>query len=86
MKFQSVAELVQAIVNLKIELKQEKSSKKLTIQNLKAVTYQESVEFLKGKSRILTEMLTKYHKKIVQQFIDYKKQTNWKIKDFEDNE
>ena len=86
MKFQSVSELVQAIVNLKIELKQEKSSKKLTIQNLKAVTYQESVEFLKDKSRILTEMMTKNHKKIVQQFIDYKKQTNWKIKDFEDRE
>ena len=35
------------------------------MQNFKAVTYQESVEFLKEKSRIVTEMLTKNHKKII---------------------
>ena len=55
-------------------------------KDLKAVALAETRQYLLEKSRTVTEILTRNHKKIVQQFIEYKKQTDWKIKEFEDKE
>ena len=55
-------------------------------KDLKAVALAETRQYLLEKSRFVTEILTRNHKKIVQQFIEYKKQTDWKIKEFEDKE
>ena len=48
-------------------------------RNLKAVVFKESVDFLKEKSKIVAEILTRNHRKIVNQFIDYRTQTNNKM-------
>ena len=50
MKSKGAADLVKVILNLKIELKQEKKSNKTMMNNLKAVAYKESISFLKDKS------------------------------------
>ena len=50
MKSKDVADLVKLILSLKIELKQEKKSNKTMMNNLKAVSYKESISFLKEKS------------------------------------
>ena len=55
-------------------------------KDLKAVALAETRQYILEKSRFVTEILTRNHKKIVQQFIEYKKQTDWKIKEFEDKE
>ena len=58
----------------------------MIIKDLKAVALAETRQYLLDKSRFVTEILTRNHKKILQQFIEYKKQTDWRIKDFEDIE
>ena len=84
MKFQDVNELIEAIITLKLQLKQERKSKLTLAANTKAVAFKESIEFLKEKSRAVTDMLTRNHRKIVQQFMEFKKQTNWRIQEFEE--
>ena len=55
-------------------------------KDLKAVALAETRQYVFEKSRLVNEILTKNHKKVLQQFIEYKKQTDWRIKDFEDKE
>ena len=55
-------------------------------KDLKAVALAETRQYVLEKSRPVTDILTKNHRKVLQQFIEYKKQTDWRIKDFEDKE
>ena len=66
MKSKTVTDLVKVILDLKIELKQERKMNKTMMNNLKAVAYKESVSFLKEKSLKVTELLTTNHKKFLQ--------------------
>ena len=42
------------------------------------------MKFLKEKSEVVAEILTRNHRKIVQQFIDHKKQTKEAIEAFDE--
>ena len=66
-------------MSLKIELQQIKQNHKVLTQNLKAVAYKESAEFLREKSRIVAHVLTKNHRKVLTQFIEYKEMTKKKM-------
>ena len=45
-------------------------------KDLKAVALAETRQYVFEKSRLVNEILTKNHKKVLQQFIEYKKQTD----------
>ena len=78
-KVSNGAELIQHILSLQMQNKNMKLRCKTLERNLKAVVFKESVDFLKDKSKIVAEILTKNHRKVVTQFIDYRTQTNNKM-------
>ena len=47
------------------------------------MSYKESAQFLREKSRIVAHVLTKNHRRVLTQFIEYKEMTKKKIEEFE---
>ena len=57
---------------------------KTMLNNIKTVAYEESISFLKDKALKVNEVLTTNHKKLLQQFQNYKKHTNFKLQEYEE--
>ena len=64
-EFTEMAELLEAYNELKIELRDTKKAHRTVLNNLKAVAYKESIDFLKQKSKVVSRVLTNSHRKIV---------------------
>ena len=52
-------------------------------KNLRVVVFSESLEFLKEKSKVVLEILTKSHRRLVLQLIEFRRQTKEKMNEYE---
>ena len=64
------------IASLMKKLSEEKKQHRNKLKNLRAVVYKEAIDFVKEKTKVANDAMTKNHKGIVQRFIDYKRLTN----------
>ena len=62
-------------------MKHAKLHHKTLEKNLKAVVYQESIEFLKEKSKAVTDMITRNHRRLVLELISIRKQAVSKLEE-----
>lgn len=79
MKLQESPELIAHIMDLHENLKRAKLHSKTLQKNLKTVVFKEAVEFLKEKTKIVSDILTKNHRKMVFQLLEARKLTFSKI-------
>ena len=66
-------------MSLHEDLKRSKLHTKTLQKNLKTVVFKEAIEFLKEKTKMVSEILTKNHRKMVFQLIEARKLTFSKI-------
>ena len=62
-------------------MKHAKLHHKTLEKNLKAVVYQESIDFLKEKSKAVTDMITRNHRRLVVELISIRKQAVSKLEE-----
>ena len=84
MQLQETPELIAHIMDLHENLKRAKLHAKTLQKNIKTVVFKEAVEFLKEKTNIVSEILTKNHRKLVFQLLEARKLTFSKIQEVED--
>ena len=71
----NVVHLLEKNRDLKLELKQVKKAHRTVLNNLKAVAFKEAVNYLKMKSAIIIDLLTRTHRRFIKQFINHKKRS-----------
>ena len=79
MKLKESPELLAHIMSLHENLQRAKLHAKTLQKNLKTVVFKEAAEFLKEKTKIVSEILTKNHRKMVLQLLEARKLTFSKI-------
>ena len=83
MKLKESPELLAHIMSLHENLQRAKLHAKTLQKNLKTVIFKEAAEFLKEKTKIVSEILTKNHRKMVLQLLEARKLTFSKIQEVE---
>ena len=83
MKLKESPELLAHIMSLHENLNRAKLHAKTLQKNLKTVIFKEAAEFLKEKTKIVSEILTKNHRKMVVQLLEARKLTFSKIQEVE---
>ena len=71
-------------MDLHENLKRSKLHTKTIQKNLKTVIFKEAIEFLKEKTKIVSDILTKHHRKMVLQLLEARKLTFSKISEVEE--
>ena len=71
-------------MDLHENLKRSKLHTKTLQKNLKTVIFKEAIEFLKEKTKIVSDILTKHHRKMVLQLLEARKLTFSKISEVEE--